>query len=166
MYEWARGVDLPEGTTPHLLFRNLTPDVQDEMTRLVKDDWMGLRRILPELLQATEQYNEAEPLLRQVNTMSILCCYIVAGLSVLAHGGNGGGVFWVGCAFRVMLLDIDLARCSLIPCLFLFLFMVYASATGSKLESGSICLWWLTCDLPCYMYISVVLFVSAERKGR
>ncbi|CAN0015971.1 unnamed protein product [Ectocarpus sp. 6 AP-2014] len=65
VYEWARGVDLPDGTTPHLLFRNLTPDVQEEMTQLVKDDWMGLRRILPELLQATEQFNEAEPLLRQ-----------------------------------------------------------------------------------------------------
>ncbi|CAM9555463.1 unnamed protein product [Scytosiphon promiscuus] len=65
VYEWARGVDLPDGTTPHLLFRNLTPDVQAEMTQLVKDDWMGLRRILPELLQATEQFNEAEPLLRQ-----------------------------------------------------------------------------------------------------
>lgn len=69
VYEWARGVDLPEGTTPHLLFRNLSPDVQAEMTKLVKDDWMGLRRILPELLQATEQYQEAEPLLRQVS-----CC--------------------------------------------------------------------------------------------
>lgn len=68
VYEWAKGVDLPEGTTPHLLFRNLTPDVQAEMTRLVKEDWMGLRRILPELLQATEQYQEAEPLLRQVQT--------------------------------------------------------------------------------------------------
>ena len=66
VYEWARGVDLPEGTTPHLLFRNLSPEVQAEMTRLVKEDWMGLRRILPELLQATEQYGEAEPLLRQV----------------------------------------------------------------------------------------------------
>eukprot|EP00903_Cladosiphon_okamuranus_P010458 g9894.t1 len=65
VYEWARGVDLPDGTTPHLLFRNLSPEVQTEMTQLVKDDWMGLRRILPELLQATEQFNEAEPLLRQ-----------------------------------------------------------------------------------------------------
>lgn len=71
VYEWARGVDLPEGTTPHLLFRNLTPDVQVEMTRLVKEDWMGLRRILPELLQATEQFNEAEPLLRQVSRAAI-----------------------------------------------------------------------------------------------
>lgn len=71
VYEWARGVDLPEGTTPHLLFRNLTPDVQAEMTRLVKEDWMGLRRILPELLQATEQFNEAEPLLRQVSRAAI-----------------------------------------------------------------------------------------------
>lgn len=40
--------------------------LQAEMTRLVKSDWMGLRRILPELLQATEQFHEAEPLLRQV----------------------------------------------------------------------------------------------------
>lgn len=40
-----------------------------EMTRLVKSDWMGLRRILPELLQATEQFHEAEPLLRQVGLM-------------------------------------------------------------------------------------------------
>jgi len=28
VYEWARGVDLPDGTTPHLLFKNLKPDVQ------------------------------------------------------------------------------------------------------------------------------------------
>lgn len=28
VYEWARGVDLPDRTTPHLLFKNLTPDVQ------------------------------------------------------------------------------------------------------------------------------------------
>ena len=28
VYEWARGVDLPDGTTPHLLFRNLSPEVQ------------------------------------------------------------------------------------------------------------------------------------------
>lgn len=72
VYEWARGVDLPEGTTPHLLFRNLSPEVQSEMTRLVKEDWMGLRRILPELLQATEQYQEAEPLLRQVIVASTI----------------------------------------------------------------------------------------------
>ena len=32
---------------------------------------MGLRRILPELLQATEQFNEAEPLLRQVSPAAI-----------------------------------------------------------------------------------------------
>lgn len=36
VYEWARGVDLPDGTTPHLLFRNLTPDVQVKKMRVAR----------------------------------------------------------------------------------------------------------------------------------
>ena len=39
---------------------------------------MGLRRILPELLQATEQFNEAEPLLRQVRLWWCVCVCVSA----------------------------------------------------------------------------------------
>ncbi|CAM9389925.1 unnamed protein product [Discosporangium mesarthrocarpum] len=63
--EWARGLQLPENMSPQSMFTRLEEPVREEMIRLVTENWVELKHILPELLQASGNHEKAEPLLKR-----------------------------------------------------------------------------------------------------
>ncbi|CAN0134874.1 unnamed protein product, partial [Discosporangium mesarthrocarpum] len=63
--EWARAFRVPVGMAPGMLFRNISKKVKDEMERLVRLNWNGLARVLPQILQVQGKMDEAEEILRE-----------------------------------------------------------------------------------------------------
>lgn len=66
VYEWARDLKVCAEIDANHLFKNLSPEITDDMIRLAEEDWYGTGFCLPELLAAGGKYLQAEELQRKV----------------------------------------------------------------------------------------------------
>lgn len=83
------------------------------MVALARQDWMGLRRVLPQLLRATGNVDEAERLLRQVYENEKNDCRLHIYLFIFrCFGGGSLGCLSVSCVGCSGLGSVTADNCS------------------------------------------------------
>lgn len=68
-YEWSRILPVTVDIDSTHLFRNVGPEILEEMIRLAQHDWRSTRYTLPALLYAAGRYSEARSMYLDVSTL-------------------------------------------------------------------------------------------------
>ncbi|CAB1110285.1 unnamed protein product [Ectocarpus sp. CCAP 1310/34] len=68
VYKWSRTLSVTEKMQAEYFFKNMEQKTLSEMTELSRKNWASTRSVLPALLLASGQYEEAQSLLAQVGT--------------------------------------------------------------------------------------------------